>query len=88
MSAEDFIIPKKHKDSLVLLALGLATGNIDIMQCTERKTGNKVWCLMVQKSKGDGTFDTAPIAKLFEGDSCVEMRPPDEIAEGGGFGHN
>jgi hypothetical protein len=84
MAKEDFDVPKKHNDTMELLMLALMTGNVQIMKCTDRKTEEPIWCIMV----GNGLGNLAPVAKLFEGDSCIEMRPPNEISEGDGYGHN
>lgn len=84
---KDYIIPEKHIMTMQLMQMAFNLNSLQVVRCTDRKTKEKVWCIMLSRQVKAG-MQLLPIAKLFEGDPCVEMRPPNDMAENSGKGNN
>ena len=71
-------IGPRHKTNFQTLERAFGDGNVAIMECTERATGETVPVLCAVQHSDDeaAPIEFVPFAKLFTGNPYDELEPP------------
>lgn len=56
-------------------------GDMGIIECTDRKTGEKVPVLMAVNESDDGSYEVVPFAIMLEEDPYERLIPPDGVED-------
>ncbi len=70
---------RRHQSTLDDLVAAVNAGQLNLMICQDRKTGEPVAVLVACKVI-DGEFEFAPLARFFNGPPADEVTPPDLMA--------
>lgn len=59
------------------LRRAMRNGDVALMECTNRKTGELTAVIVAVQRGDDNTIDTIPLGLLFDGDPYEDYLPPD-----------
>lgn len=66
---------KKTKDIFVAIGKAAIIGDMGLMMCKDKKTGNFVGVIVVRLEDENGER-LVPVARIFDGDPSDEVEPP------------
>ena len=67
---------QKHVNHFHNLQVGVRRGLLQLIECTDKKTGEKVAAIAVITQNNDGTHTMYLIARMFEGDPREQVQLP------------
>ena len=73
--AEETIV-LKHKKNFETLRRAFFSGDVCVMECQEIATGERVAVICCVQKAEDGTIETVPFAKFFNGNPYEMLCPP------------
>ena len=74
------MIPEGHKVTFEMLKVAFSRGDVCILQCMDKETGEDVTVICAVNSDGQ-EYDLVPLAKLFSDNPYDELIPPREDEE-------
>lgn len=69
-------ISQHHVDNFQVFMLAIANGDVALVECKDKKTGETVVAVCIATKGEDGTMELIPLAKMFENDPFDEIDPP------------
>lgn len=73
-------IPKGHKTNFETLQRASDNGDLALMECTDRETGEPVYVVCAVYRDEQGFYNTVPMARMFDGNPYEQLRPPTDEA--------
>lgn len=70
------MINDANRQNFNTLVTAARNGDLALMECTDKKTGNPVYVLCAVNADPDGLYSMTPLAKLFDGNPYGEVEPP------------
>ena len=71
------MITEGHKFNFDTLFAAAQNGDLALVECTDKATGNVVIAVCAVVTYENGTTDIVPLAKMFDGSPYDELNPPD-----------
>ena len=71
------MIPKGHRKNFDTLRRAFSAGDVALVECTSKTTGDPVFSLCAVQREDNGDFSFVPLARMFDGNPYEELDPPE-----------
>jgi len=65
------------KTNFQTLLTAARNGDLALLECTDKATGNPVYVICAVNAGPDGLYSMTPLAKMFDGNPYDEVGPPE-----------